>query len=159
MDKIIQQAERFKTLDIWGILLKLLMENKELIEEMNRIQLFKGITSEGEKITPSYSDDSFFKSEKHAQGYAKWKEKLNRNPYFTEKGYDTPDFFIKGTIVHDMITASLSGKKITIEAKGKGASFDSKWKNIYGLTRENLDKLIEIVYPPMMVEIRKHLGL
>jgi hypothetical protein len=158
MDKISQQLARFESLDVWAIVLDILVDNKELIAEMNRTQLFKGETSEGDKIHPNYFEDDYFKTKGQAMGYAKFKAKIKANPYFSEKGFSTPDFFITGKLVHNMITAYISGRELIIEPEGEAAGFDAKYKNIYGLNEENLSKIREIVYPAMMEKIRKHLG-
>jgi hypothetical protein len=158
MDKIEQQISRVNSLNIWDIILKELEVNSSLIVEMNKIQLLKGKTSKGENITPTYFDDDYFKSRGQAVGYAVFKSKLDRNPYFAEKGFGTPDFFIKGTLVHDMLTAEIVGDEFIIEPKGKGASFDEKWKDIYGIDDENLGIIREKIFPEMMKAIRKHLG-
>lgn len=160
MDKIEQQIKRFSDLDIWDICLKILVKHKKLIAEFNKKQLFKGLTKNNEKITPNYFDDPVFPFGRWKSGeqYAAFKKKIKQNPYYSQKGYSTPDFYITGQLVHDMITAYIQGNELIVGPTGEAADFDDKYKDIYGVNEEGLNQLRELIYPEMMTQIRKQLG-
>jgi len=160
MNKIEQQLKRFEKLDVWDICLSLLVKHKELIAEFNRTQLFKGLTKNDTKIEPDYLTDPYFPSGKWKSGkqYAIFKRKINKNPYYSQKGFSTPDFFITGTLVHDMITAYIDGDKLIVAPKGEAKDFDDKYKNIYGVNEEGLKRLRKLIYPDLMKEVRNQLG-
>lgn len=159
MDKLNQQLERFSKINIWDVAINILIEYREEIIQMNRIQLLKGKTTLDQDITPNYKDDDYFDTRSITpKGYAIFKRKLGANPYASEKSFYTPDFLINGKLVHDALNAIIKGDVIVIEPEGVGATFDSKFKNIYGLNRENMDILTKKMYPKMMQKIKTELG-
>jgi hypothetical protein len=125
------------------------------IIELNKDQLLGGLTAEGLMIRPKYTEDPYFKSRGQALGYARWKQKLEDSgqvpkPKKGTKYYTAPNLYIKG-VFHGNILGKVVGEYLEVGAHGFGSDFDQKWKNIYGLTPENM----EIIIPKLFIKITK----
>ena len=73
-------------------------------------QLWDGKNSYGQDITPSYLEDTFFKTLSAAVKYAKWKAKLTPNP---ARNYYAPNLFING---YFWSTMGIDAKSLRIDA-------------------------------------------
>lgn len=73
------------------------------ILDLQRQQLFAGLTSTGEDVRPYYSEDlkpgGYFTSVEKAKNYAAWKGRLNY-PYNANRNPDAPNLYINGRF-HD----------------------------------------------------------
>lgn len=158
MGDLNELQKRLDALDIWDECMDLILVEKDNIAELNREQLLKGITSEGVNISPDYLSDPFFKGNKSAsKRYAAWKQKKAHTS--KSKGFLIPDMFITGSVVHNNIRLLKNGDELELTALGRAAGFDAKYKNIYGLTDENLTLVAENVLPYLQSRIKLKLGV
>lgn len=157
MADIFQIFRNIETLDVWDITLKVIKRRYlDTIEELNKEQLLDGRTAKGKDISPSIDKDSYFKTPRGAEKYIASKKKKG----FTVKRKETlPNFKMSavGKLVHSKLNARIVGDEIIISVIGKGADFDLKYKNIYGLSSKSLAKLIPKMLPEIIRETKKHL--
>ena len=150
MNKIEQQIERFRKLDIWKILKNILTELSPTIISMNQDQLRDGLMADG-KGTPTHTGSKrsrAYVSEKIAKG-------IYNNAISPHWNYFNEGDFFKGFITkvgeNGVLIDSLNehdGEFITMLDES----------NVYGLTDENLDFLIRMMIPTMNERIRQQLG-
>jgi len=136
-------ADSLNNLDLNKVIDEVLIDLVPNILDLNRQQLIDGETSTGEMIRPKYTEDPYFKSRGQALGYARWKHKEEnegRIPKSDSKYFTAPNLYINGYF-HSLIEAEINETQITIDAHGFGEGFDNKYKNIYGLQPDNLDKI------------------
>lgn len=76
-----------------------LVDHDNDILELQKVQLFEGLTSSGEDMRPYYSEDlkpsGYFHSVESAGRYAAWKQGLNY-PYTANRNPDAPNLYING---------------------------------------------------------------
>jgi hypothetical protein len=134
-------------INAWEILKPTLQKHEKEFVDANREQLISGETNKGEMIHPKYTEDPYFKSRGQALGYAKWKHKLEESgqipkPKSGTKYFTAPNMYIKGNL-HSNMRMTVSKEGLIFDAQGFGQGFDSKWKDIFGVTRKNLDIIID----------------
>lgn len=82
-----------------GLIHDTVIDYGEDIMELQRIQLFQGLTSGGEDIRPYYSEDlkpsGYFYTVQAAENYAAWKGELDY-PYSVDRNPDAPNLYING---------------------------------------------------------------
>ena len=70
------------------------------ILELQKIQLFQGLASNGQDIRPYYSEDlkptGYFRSVESAGRYAAWKRDGISYPYIANRNPDAPNLYING---------------------------------------------------------------
>lgn len=153
---ILEKLEHIAKLDVWDLTLDLLAGMQTEIVNMNKEQMLEGKTSEGKGIEPNYKNDPFFKTELEARRYAIYKKIKTPN---SKRGFWTPNMFIDGRLVHNQMTAFREGDELVITPTGEAASFDQKYKNIYGLTEENIGNINEKLIPKIQDEVRRYLQI
>lgn len=108
---------------------------QEVFEKMNREQLLEGRTHQNTPISPKYTEDNYFTSVQKAKNYARWKQKISPNP---ERNTNTPNLFITGKF-HRSIQNKTDKFNFWMDSNDSNApSIESKFKNIYGLTPDNI---------------------
>lgn len=153
---------KLKGVDLWNESMDIMISDlSEDMVQMNKDQLWDGKTTEGVNITPGYMEDPYFETPKKGQNYAIWKKKISGNP---ARSFNTPNFFIDGRLVYDTLKVKKNADHLEIEPDGsydgsRAADFDKKYKNIYGLTRNNLNIIIEKLKPKLKVRIKQKLGI
>lgn len=74
------------------------------ILELQKLQLFQGLASNGQDIRPYYSEDlkpsGYFYSVESAKRYSAWKETGIAYPYSVDRNPDAPNLYINGRF-HD----------------------------------------------------------
>jgi len=156
MDIFDEWINKLRGFDLWDIVINILYKHRDRIIEFNKIQLASGKNTLDQDISPDYFSDPFFKSAAHSQAYAKWKDKLE-NPFEQSKGFRIPDFYITGRMVYDTLNAKIVGDEIIIEPSDRDAkSFDSKWKNIYGVSDAHIELLLKQIMPEVYKEMNKY---
>lgn len=82
----------------------ILLGHEADILELQKLQLFRGVKSNGEDIRPYYSEDlkpsGYFYSVESAGRYAAWKRDGISYPYSVDRNPDAPNLFINGKF-HD----------------------------------------------------------
>lgn len=151
MNKIEQQIDKFRKLDIWDIILDVLTKHKSEIVAMNLIQLDEGKNKDGDNITPNYLTDPFFKTEQAARNYANWKAKITPS---SKRNYESPNFFITGELIYNVLTAYRDGDSFVIEPQSIAKNFDVKYNGLYGLTGQHLAILKDSILPEVLDNIR-----
>ncbi len=113
---------------------------KEVIAMNTDDQLFQGFNTDGEKITPPYSE-----------GYVKQK-KRSGNPYDRVTTRESGDY-------HDSFFITYDKDQFFIDADDfkKPFLFKMYSEKLHGLTIENIDKLSEMIKEPLIEEVRKRL--
>ena len=91
------------------------------ILELQKRQLFQGLTSRGEDIRPYYSEDlkpsGYFHSVQSAGRYAAWKKDGFRYPYKANRNPDAPNLYFNGRFHEEL-----------------GVQFDAQTVGIVGTT-------------------------
>ena len=144
------------------IVYEILSEHKNLLEEIQKYQLYAGQNAKGEKLAPSYLDDPFFKDSASAQRYANWKNSLSHNyqsNIFEPKDVNTPNLIITGTLVYDTIFASITNKSLIIGARSSILSkLESKYKEPIGLNQTAWDYYAKnFLVPELKQRVRQFL--
>ena len=138
MCTINEMLERFRSFNPVEVAGSILAEKTDEVEDIIRGQLMDGKDSLGQLITPTYSQDPFFKKEGAAQRYAQWKADLFPN---STKPFDTPNLIITGEF-HRSITVSIQGENVVYDSSiGLGADIMAKYGDtIIGLNDEGKKK-------------------
>lgn len=105
MCTIREMLDRLNSFDPLNVTAEIISENTDKIANIVREQLMEGKDSLGQLITPTYSQDPFFKKDGAAQRYAQWKADLFPN---STKPFDTPNLIITGKF-HDSINVTVTG--------------------------------------------------
>lgn len=116
--------------------------NATAILDLNRTQLWDGIGTDGEDLSPNYLEDPFFKTREQAVGYAKWKQAITPNP---NRNFFTPNLFING-FYYESLRLTLAPEAFEIVA---GNSFsmkiEQKYETAEGLTQESIEETGRII--------------
>ena len=87
------------------------------ILELQRLQLFQGLASNGQEIRPFYSEDlkprGYFKSPESASRYAAWKMDGINYPYSVNRNPDAPNLYINGRF-HDELGVQFGADAVAI---------------------------------------------
>lgn len=88
-----------------GILIRgVVVNHADDILELQKLQLFQGLASDGNDIRPYYSEDlkpnGYFYSVESAGRYAAWKQDGINYPYSVDRNPDAPNLYINGRF-HD----------------------------------------------------------
>lgn len=120
------------------------------IVDLFRDQLYAGLDGDGKALTPSYSQDPYFIRPGAPERYAKWKEsrRKGQNNIFPQKGVDTPDLFINGSLVYNRIIVNIDNGIINTDID---SLIESKIKNKYG---ENVFKFNDISLSYLASKVR-----
>lgn len=134
-----------------------IFSNQKQIIQLQRLQLYDGKNNKGEDIHPFYTEDSYFKTAKQAQGYIKWKQKItpnsNRNP-------NAPNLYINGYIHRNIILFEANGEVIfKINSSVNFADeLLSKYDDLLGLNPDNQEKIEnEIIIPDLWKLLEKYI--
>lgn len=116
----------------------------------NARQMWNGKNPDGSDITPSYSNDPYFKTKEAARNYAKWKarrEYMNRSDLGqSSRNEDTPNLFINGFFYS---TLELNAKTPAIVVKDPfGSKVAGSHQKALGVSQENLSDIAKRVYLP-----------
>lgn len=132
----------------------ILDDNSELLETMNREQMWEGLDSTGKGIRPRYSEDPFFKSPEAAQRYADWKWKITPS----SRDADTPNLFITGPFYRS-VTAERQGDFIQFGTDTSlGGKVTSKFTTVLGVMPKNIDIIRwKWVYPKLIKDMKAYL--
>lgn len=148
-------ANRLKSINLENILDSILEPLLPEIVEMNKAQLWDGKTKNNTDIHPFYSEDPYFKSAKQANAYKNWKQRITPN---SDRNPDAPNLYING-YYHSLIKGTILENLIQLDADGFGSRFESKYKDIYGLTEEHLNIIRNKVLPQLLDKTRSYLGI
>lgn len=100
----------------------------EEIIDLNVSQLRKGLTNDGEPITPEYASEE----------YAQFKQSIG-----SQAPPGTPDLILEGDFVGAFYTER-RGENILIDSSDeKTPQLDAKYQGVFGLTSESRSDLIE----------------
>jgi hypothetical protein len=155
MERLIELANRLRSIDVEKMLDEILNDLLPEIISLNKEQLWDGKTKNNADIHPFYSEDPYFKSASQARAYAGWKQRITPN---SDRYFDAPNLYING-YYHSLIKGVIMDKYIEIDADGFGSGFDSKYRDIYGLTEEHLDIIRAKVLPQMQNKLRTALNI
>ena len=119
------------------------MQTQDVLLDLNRDQLLSGRNADGETITPSYTQDPFFKSREQAERYLKIKQGLESEhkgrmrfvQLCPEKGSDTPNLIVNGRLFHNYFFIKVTNEAYKIGSTGEAAAdIESKYNNrVFGL--------------------------
>lgn len=121
-----------------------LFQNKDAIVDLNREQMREGLTSKGYYIAPDYSNS-----------YAR--EKLERSTYNAPVG--VPDLFDTGSF-HKGMFVNIFADTFSITSKDeKTGDLTERYKDIFGLTEENMQEAQRLITESFIYHFRKETGL
>lgn len=142
------------SVDFKEIVIDSAMNEKELIAEFNKAQLWDGVTHEGYEIRPYYSEDPYFKSAQSAERYASWKQKITPN---SRRNKDVPNLFVVGEF-YKSIQAKRERDYIEVTSETTlGKKITNKFDNILGLNEPNLAELSETILPNIITKLKYEL--
>jgi len=111
--------------------------------ELNRDQLLQGRNADGELISPTYTEDPYFKTREAAGRYAKYKylmemqhkARMSFVELYGEKPTDVPNLLITGTMFFNHFFIKVTKEAYTISSTGEAApDIERKYNNrLYGL--------------------------
>jgi len=126
-------------LDLKGVVMEALEDQKEDYVKKNLEQLYQGLNPEGEKISPEYVPGP----------YRRKKNRMNPAP-----GEGTPDFFLTGAM-YDETEAEVDGDELVIESRVEYAKYnEERWGDaeIWGLTSSNHNEFVFQQLQPIIIE-------
>lgn len=148
MDKLKEQIQRFKGVDIWEVISYVMFQNKNYLLELIQGQLWEGKKKTGTTKVYSRSQE--------VQEYIQMKKAFGRiaqstlpyaNLYNEGDFYEGMDFVIKKNLIEIFSRDE--------KASGLEAKYGS---DIYELNSENMIELKNRIFPEVMAEIRKRLN-
>lgn len=151
-------SRRLRGFDLIAEVADSVNETKEAMISLNRMQLLRGLTKEGEYLSPKYSEDPFFKSKESAKRYAQWKKRIE--PIKTDRPEDVPNLYIVG-VFHSKIDVEANASEYTFTNTASFASgVEGKFKNIYGLTSESKSEtyIPDYLLPAVQNRVTSKLG-
>lgn len=146
MATVHQLRERLQAVNIREIALELYEKHSKEFERANRKQLWNGKKADGTNITPSYSNDPYFKTRKQAEAYARWKFS-GKYSQGTTRDKDTPNLYINGYF-YSTIVLSVSEKPVLVVNDTFGSQVESGHPGILGVGRENLKEIAQKYFLP-----------
>lgn len=130
-------AKKITSINLDSLKAEVIDENLDAFVSKQKDQLWDGLASTGNDLSPSYSNDPYFKSPKAAEAYAAWKWKITPNP---RRDRDAPNLYINGYF-YEGIKANRSGDKLNVRSETSiGNEIENKYNNLFGLTPENRDE-------------------
>lgn len=130
--------------------------------EMQREQLFAGERSDGQPLTPSISQDPFFKSQASAMRYAGRKRRKSAGfPGDSRRGLDTPNLYINGYfhsgfhVVWGSDEVSMENTNRVVGGRRRSQDLYVKYgKDAFGLKDENWNVILEDARPRLADLVR-----
>ena len=148
MNKIDQQLDRFRSLDIWEVVRAVLNSHKEEIVDLVTAQLWRGETKTGRTAEHTMTPIS--------RAYVEMKQSLGRIdtsilPHVNL--YNEGDFY-------EGMTAVIKKELVEIFSQDSKASELEKQftSQIYELNTASMEELKLLILPEVLTEIRKQLG-
>lgn len=130
-------------MDIQSLKEQAVKEHADEIVKLNQAQLRVGRTKEGKYISPSYS-----------KAYLKRKQKLSS--YVAPNGI--PDLFLHGNFYREMETIIEDGQYDVISWDEKSKWLHPKYDDIFGLTKESIEKIKPLVTNKLIELIKNKLN-
>jgi hypothetical protein len=135
--------ERLDSLD--EVISKELAKRQYDLLDLQKDQLLYGRDRLGEILTPTYTEDPYFKSRKQAEFYRDKKRKLQgehdakikNKKLYPKKGDNTPNLIVTGTLFHDTIRLSVGGDRVIINSGGVGSDIERKYGDVLGMSPES----------------------
>lgn len=133
-------------LDSLGDVISKELSNRQYdLLDLQKDQLLFGRDRQGDILTPTYTDDPYFKSRKQAEYYRDKKRKLQgahdamikNKKLYPKKGDNTPNLIVTGTLFHDTITLSVGGDRVIINSGGVGSDIERKYGDVLGMSPES----------------------
>ena len=127
--------------------------NEKQILALNKKQLLQGIDSTGAKIKPKYKKDK----KGDVSRYARKKAKMNPVP-----GLETPDLRLSGEMYRemDLVVGIPNDREYTITSYVDYLKYlIPKYGDVFNLTKENTDKLMEKITNDFLKLWLKEAGL
>ena len=134
------------------------------ILDLQKMQLFQGLTASGKDIRPYYSEDlkpsGYFHSKDSAARYSAWKLTGIRYPYRANRNPDAPNLYINGKF-HDELGVQFASDTVGIvPTTPYSAGIMAKYGiNTFGLMPDNWAVIFEQrgAYAELMNEIKQRL--
>lgn len=99
------------------IVRNVLVQHPDDILELQKMQLFQGLASNGQDIRPYYTEDlkpsGYFHSVESAKRYAAWKESGISYPYSVKRNPNAPNLYIDGSF-HDELDVQFDVQTLEI---------------------------------------------
>lgn len=131
-----------------------LEDTKQQYLDINRDQTQSGRTNTGALISPSYIEDPFFRSPEAAARYSRWKDRITPHP---DRPSGVPNLFINGAYQAGW-DIRINGNNI--EHTGYSpltSAIEAKFRDIRGLSPDNLGKYRINYFHPLLVQRIKHI--
>lgn len=151
---LIELNNKVQAFDLNDEITKILSNHSEELLDLNKQQMWDGKRADGENITPSYSQNPYFKKPGAAERYANWKAKITPSSI---RPMDVPNLFINGKF-YDSLSYSANDWVIKTTSS-LGEDVISIHKNVLGIMPEN-SKIFndEILTPELTEAYQKAIG-
>ena len=134
------------------------------IMELQKIQLFQGLASDGNEIRPYYSEDlkpgGYFHSVESAKRYSAWKETGIAYPYSVQRNPDAPNLYINGRFHSELDVEFDPDMVVVIPTTGYAKKIVMKYGlQTFGLMMSNWDAIFRERggYEKLMDEIKQRI--
>lgn len=154
INNLIKKLNAFE-LFMSNIVKSVISENRDDIVQQIRDQLWNGKNGDDENISPSYSEDNFFKTREAAVKYVKWKTKITHN---SKRDPDSPNLYINGKF-HKSLYADVRDHDMEIKSnwsEGENKIIPKYGKNTFALQDEYIKSVIRLQITDLInIEIKK----
>lgn len=165
LDELLARVESVREgLQTGEMVRDVVIRHPEDILDLQRQQLFAGLTSSGEDIRPYYSEDlkpgGYFHSVESAGRYAAWKQDGIPYPYSANRNPDAPNLYINGRFHSELDVQFNSDTVAVIGGTGYARKIIAKYGlSTFGLMPANWGRLfIEFgAYDELMKELKTRL--
>lgn len=123
MGTILDLLKRVESVDTDKICIEVMEHNADVLNDINKQQLYDGKGNDGQDLAPTYLNDPYFKTREAAQRYSDWKDKIT--PSSVRKP-GVPNLYING-YYHNSRKVAISGTRILHTATYKGLEIKTKY--------------------------------
>ena len=134
------------------------------ILELQRLQLFQGLASDGNDIRPYYTEDlkpnGYFYTVESARRYSAWKQDGISYPYSVERNPDAPNLYINGRFHDELGVRFMANTVGIVGATGYAKGIVAKYGlRTFGLMATNWMRIFQErgAYNELMNEIKSKL--
>lgn len=151
-----------QSLNLVQMVEQILKENEFRILELQKDQLYAGLSSDGKNLRLSILDDPYFKTRKQAQAYSDKKDTQHardEGSIFKKRDKGIPNLIVTGSLVYDRIFVKTESGRLIIDVNTPILSdLKQKYGEFLGLSPQACSYVTEtIIYPQLKVMVYEHL--
>lgn len=149
LDNFKNTIDKLRAFDFGQEMTKIVEDNEDKIEDLQREQMLEGRGVDGDYIHPFYSENPWFKKPGAALRYAQWKQKITPNP---KRPLDVPNLFVDGTF-HKSLFVEVNAPMFEVKTDASfGDDVFAVHQNAQGLDEDSRMQFAEEVTLPEIKE-------